>query len=375
MNRFLVITGTVLFVTQLASAKLIYSVDFEDAQIGHSVANNESVGQGRAETVAGGGYVPGGVQTVVANPNKDQYNLSEKALLCQTPANYHRSEFSSPRFPTVEKTYVYQWSYFMPTDFYTNCNIEYIFMADWKTWPCSDGDGWGNEICSGGGIYNDIQLNGQKFTWPFRWRAAPDCKEQNFTFELGKWYSFQEEIYWTNTQKGYQRLWMNGKIVREDTNFKTLLDRFNAGTCDIYWSLGFYGVWTGSKPLAGLYIDNLKIYDTSGVQGIIGEIKPGPAAVHEGKARRISLENSIVTASNHQGSGQTEIQITLPSARSVTVSLYSAQGVCAKVIATDTWMAAGKHSITIPSAGLASGLYFLSIISNQDKLIRQMMVY
>jgi hypothetical protein len=139
---------TIVCIAQLAQGKLIYSVDFESGQIGHALTNNEMCEGGRA--------VPGGVETIVANPLKDLNNSSNKALLCQTPPDYHRAEFSSPRLPTVEKIYVYQWSYFFPTDFYTNSSIWYIFMADWKTWPCSDGDGWGAEICGGGGIYNDI---------------------------------------------------------------------------------------------------------------------------------------------------------------------------------------------------------------------------
>jgi hypothetical protein len=373
-----VLSFIVLFVSQETHGGLLYSIDFENEQIGHSLADQERVagqtGQkddyGRAESVAGGGAVPGGVETIVENPQKDENNTSEKTLFCQTPSNYHRAEFSSPRFPTVEKTYVYQWSYFMPNDFYNDCSIFYIFMADWKTWPCSDGDGWGAEICGGGGIYNDVQLNGQKFTWPFRWRAEPDCKEQNFTFELGKWYSFQEEIKWTNTKNGYQRLWMNGKLVREDKNIKTLLDRFNAGGCDIYWSLGFYGVWNGNKALSGVYIDNLKIYDTSGVQGIIGRENGVRNA-----AKEFPLGNGSFRLVNQQGAGKADLRTTVKNACRVSVSLYTAQGAWVKRSVTNTLLTAGEYTIPISLVGLAAGLYILNISSARENLVRPLMVY
>jgi hypothetical protein len=114
-------------------------------------------------------------------------------------------------------------------------------------------------------------VNQSERTLGFRWRAEPDCYEHTVPLIQGEWFHFQQEIYWTNDNDGYFKLWMNGEMVREESGIKTLFDNFRTGDCNLYWSVGIYSSWSGSREEISLYIDNIEIWDTSGVEGIIGE--------------------------------------------------------------------------------------------------------
>jgi hypothetical protein len=99
----------------------------------------------------------------------------------------------------------------------------------------------------------------------FRWRAEPDCHDHTENVMLGGWVEFVMEIKWTNSSQGYAKLWMNGLLVKEIYDIKTLMDDFQNPACNVYWAVGIYTDWAGTKQYLDLYVDNIEIIDTSGV--------------------------------------------------------------------------------------------------------------
>ncbi|MFC1584094.1 heparin lyase I family protein [Fibrobacterota bacterium] len=255
----------------MTQAELIYHADFEDGsrqanvggisiEIWNSVIENQE------------------------NPDKSGRNTSDRVAFCGVGSPGNRAEISSQRVETWNKTYVYQWSYYIPEDYFTGRDISWNLISQWKTWPCEDNCGQGShqsEVCYSCGIFNEIDISESELT--FAWRAEPDCRRHNITgVPQGEWFDFQQEIHWTNGNDGYYKLWMNGELISEDEGIKTLLDNFDQGRCDIYWAVGVYGEWWGPGDWLGLWVDNLHIYDTSGVTGIIGE--PGPTVIDASRA-------------------------------------------------------------------------------------------
>ncbi|MFC1584096.1 heparin lyase I family protein [Fibrobacterota bacterium] len=254
-SMFLYVLAINLCLTQ---AELVYQVDFEDG------SRSANIGRVSLE-------IQGTSITNEENPDKSGRNTSDRCGYSQVPSSGRRAEFSSQRVETNEKTYVYKWSYFIPDNFFSG-SISWMLISQWKTWPCEDNCGGGShssEVCYSCGIFNEIGLSSSNFS--FAWRAEPDCRRFSTDVIQGEWVDFQQEIYWTNTSNGYYKLWKNGELVSEDENIVTLFDNFDEGRCDIYWAVGVYTSWSGNQ---GLYYDNLEIWDTSGVDGIIGEDRP-----------------------------------------------------------------------------------------------------
>lgn len=220
-------------------------------------------------TDPGSKELQGGQIDAVTNPFKDSTNNSDKVGRCRVNDGGRRAEYSSPRIATNEKKYVYRWMYYIPADFATAA-LEWRVLSQWKTWPCEVCSNYAAEICYGcGGIFDEVRGESGKFT--VRWRANPDCRTYERPIIMDRWVRFMMDIYWTNTVNGYTKLWIDGTLVSEHTNIKTLFDRFPANnSCNIYWAVGLYGPLTG-RAYADVYIDNISITDES------TKITEGPA--------------------------------------------------------------------------------------------------
>lgn len=207
----------------------------------------------------------GGTMSVVANPFPSESNGSSYVLRVEVPAGTSvRSEYHSQQLETDEKAYIYVWRQHYEENFLAGADVSWLVFAQWKTWPCGEYDGgYGDVICDGGGIFNDIELiNGESYE--VRFRADPDCNFVTIPIKVDTWDTFVLEMYWTNTKAGYYRLFRNGVLLEEQHGVKTLFDRFPAetGECDMYWGLGLYATWVdeGSRALIR-YIDDMAIYD------------------------------------------------------------------------------------------------------------------
>jgi hypothetical protein len=209
----------------------------------------------------------GGSMSVVSNPFTGDCNPSDGVLEVVAPSGSSvRAEYETQRLPTDEKTYIYTWKQFIPDDLLTGRSVSWLVLSQWKTYPCSVGGGFADYICFGGGIFNDVELNGQLLE--YRFRARPDCNHIIIPVSdtSGDWYTFVEEVYWTNTSNGYYRLYRDGELIGAKSGVKTLFDNINLdGSCDIYWSSGLYTTWSGQGDML-LYLDDIAVFDTdSGV--------------------------------------------------------------------------------------------------------------
>jgi hypothetical protein len=243
-------------------AKVVYRVDFENN------STTASIGTSKREESAQGST--GGSITAQPNPQKDARNQSSTVGRCRIPTGYRRAELSSQRLPTAGKTYLYRWSYYYPPDFFNNAEIDFSLVSQWKTYPCGYHDGYKAQICDECGIFNDLRGGaGTSRDFQFRWRARPDCRTHSLPVVTGEWVDFQMEVRWANDTSGYAVLWKNGVKVEEIRSVKTLFDNFNTN-CNIYWAVGMYARWEGTRQYLDLYIDDIEILDTAG----IGDVTP-----------------------------------------------------------------------------------------------------
>jgi hypothetical protein len=253
MQRYLssLVSVCILLTAISSSADVFYRVDFEDGN------TNAQIGSSDHELMGGGTLI------AVDNPDPDGTNSTAKVGRCRIPEGYTRAELSSQRLPTEGKTYRYRWSYYIPSDLYSNADIDWLVNSQWKTWPCQVCDAeYDPAICGGcGGIFDEARIVDGGQSWYFRWRAEPDCYEHHEDLITDRWVRFEMLVYWTKEFDGYVRLWRDGILIESLDNIRTLFTSHEAGTCDMYWSLGIYSSWSGSKEYLELYIDEIEISD------------------------------------------------------------------------------------------------------------------
>jgi hypothetical protein len=186
--------------------------------------------------------------------------------------------------PLNEKKYIYTWKQYFPRDFLEGVDVDWMSFSQWKTWPCGWYDSpstsdypsdspinyseiqYDQYICEGGGIFNQLSYIPLSQELSFDVRARPDCAYLKHQPIEGQWNTYILEIYWTNSDEGYFKLFLNGQILAEAENIKTLYD-FHPGlegysTCDMYWALGVYSSWTSSsRSDLKVYFDDISIYD------------------------------------------------------------------------------------------------------------------
>ncbi len=250
MYRSLILGTVLLFLsTATARGEVHYLVDFENGDTSPSVFTN------RQETMAGGEI------TAVANPAPDATNPSAWVGRCRVPQGYVRAELSSDRLPFEGETLVYRWSYYLPADFFTDADVSWLVVSQLKTWPCEACNAtYDPDICGGcAGIFDDLRI--EDGAWSFWWRAEPDCMEQTEPLAFGRWVRFELEIYWTKEQTGWTRLWIDGQLAREQHDMRTLFVSHVSPDCDLYFAVGLYADWSGTKDYLELYIDDIEIED------------------------------------------------------------------------------------------------------------------
>ncbi|MBU1238469.1 polysaccharide lyase, partial [Myxococcota bacterium] len=205
--------------------------------------------------------------TVIDNPVPSVRNPSAKVFKSHVPQQgYIRAEYEANAVVTEGKTHIYAWKEYLPSATFDNIDFYWLSLGQWKTYPCGEYSGWGEQICGGGGIFNDrdLQLAPDADELRLRFRAEPDCHEPTHTFEKDVWTSYALEVYWTNSENGYYRLFKNGELVFERSGIKTLLDDFQPGTCDMKWAMGIYSNWWstgGSEVEITYYLDDMAIFD------------------------------------------------------------------------------------------------------------------
>jgi len=205
---------------------------------------------------------------VTTNPDPDSVNSSSVVLRIEAPPGSIRGEYHtspSERLPTDESTHIYTWMRYYPDTFLDGVSRNWLLLSQWKTWPCEEygvGDyAYGDVICNTGGIFNEARFDAGD-TVSYEFRAYPDCGSIEAPLITGEWLSYVLEIYWTNTDAGYYRLYRNNVLLGEASGVKTLFDRFPTDdSCNIYWSNGLYSSWSSSGATSMFsYVDDMAVY-------------------------------------------------------------------------------------------------------------------
>lgn len=209
---------------------------------------------------------------VLANPAPSAVNPTSLVLKAETthPGNI-RAEYHAPRMETDEKTYIYAWKEYVPSNFFTDKNIYWVGIGQWKTWPCEDGSVneeyaiYSDLICPGAGIFNHRLVFEDPLEQEFMFRAEPDCESYHHDLGLGAWHAYVLEIYWTNTNQGFYNLYMDGVLVKARSQLKTLFDQFpEDGSCDMYWGMGIYASWADEGAgIIEYYLDDMAVFDVA----------------------------------------------------------------------------------------------------------------
>lgn len=214
---------------------------------------------------------------VVPNPSIGGINTSSYVLRTVTPPGVAtRAEYTINRHETNEKKYVYQWKRYHPVGLFTDVQVNIaagILINQWKTWPCEAFPGPEGDpiyepiaytICDGGGIFNDMDLLPDN-SFRYRSRALPNCNADYWELTEGQWQQWTLEIYWTTTEDGYYRIWLDDVLFGYSDNMKTLFDGFLESTCDVFLGTGLYGSWSQTGGLTTdslrVYIDDVTLYD------------------------------------------------------------------------------------------------------------------
>ncbi|MBI9039533.1 MAG: T9SS type A sorting domain-containing protein [Bacteroidales bacterium] len=243
---------------------------------------------------------------VVPNPFPDDVNSSDYVLKQAIPEGVaRRAEYSVSREETNEKRYIYTWKRFHPTGMLIDVDYTWLSLNQWKTWPCEaypvstpGYEKYGDLICPGGGIFNEMQYEDSDII-SYKSRALPNCNSDYFNLPEGYWHQFVLEIYWTNTENGYYRLWKNDSLVGYSDNIKTLFDHFIEGTCDIYWATGLYSGWykTGNEKTDSIisYIDDVTLYDVDSgytINSVCPDCEVAPSVPTDSSIYKINVNYS-----------------------------------------------------------------------------------
>jgi hypothetical protein len=273
--------------------------NFEDQNI------DPEIGSSAFETGTSGGY------QIVANPHPDTYNSSNYVLKVYTePGIGGRAEYRVQRMETNEKKYIYTWKRFFPKDMWTDVEHWFCSQNQWKTWPCESGGSgdyaiYDSLICKGAGIFNDMSLYVDN-TGDYRSRAFPNCNYDFVFMQEGIWHEFTLEIYWTNTDNGYYRIWRNDTLFGYSNNMKTLFDEFPEDDCNIYWTTGLYTGWakTGGETTDSLiaYLDDIAVYDIDSgytITDVCPECEVAPAIPKDSSVYKINMHYSAGAADGY----------------------------------------------------------------------------
>lgn len=246
----------------------------------------------------------GGSMSVVSNPLVDAVNGTATVLrVSTTEASSSRAEYSRSRDVVDEKKFIYSWYVYHPATMFDGINLSWLVVNQWKTYPCEDGGELDDKICYGGGIYNDIEYE-QDYKINYRSRAENDCNSSWGELPTGRWVRFVKEIYWTNTENGYFRIWVDDELFGYSDHVKTLFDNFPVdGHCNVYWSVGLYSDFTdvGSANLTG-YIDELALYEISEtltIADVCPDCESAPAVRNDTNIYKIDIGNAHPDSMNY----------------------------------------------------------------------------
>jgi hypothetical protein len=245
----------------------------------------------------------------VPNPQPDNINSSNYVIKASlTPGAGKRAEYTVGRHETIDKKYIYSWKVFHPENMFVDVDLDGLLINQWKTWPCEDVpivtagyEKFDTLICWGGGIFNDMHYSVPEVI-TYKSRAEPDCNTDFYNMPSGVWNKFTLEIYWTNSENGYYRIWRNDTLFGYSDHMKTLMDEFEEETCNMFWTAGLYGIWskTGDETTDSIsaYLDDIALYDIDSgftISSVCPDCEVAPATPTDSNVYKINLQGSYAS--------------------------------------------------------------------------------
>jgi hypothetical protein len=265
-----------------------------------------------------------GTMYVVENPNPDLRNSSGYVLKQVTgPGVASRAEYCTQRITTNENHVFYTYDRYHPESMFDYTDASGTAINQFKSWPC---EAWpfagthpqleylGDSICENGGIFNDMVFRVEENMIEYRSRAWPGCNRDYYSLPYGEWVNITLEIYWTTTENGYYRVWLNDKLWGYSDHIKTLFGGFEdvEEICDIMWSAGTYGTWhmEGDSLTDSLicYIDNMAVYEADNgvtIADVCPECETAPAVQTDSNVYKININHSIGQINGYNNSIKT----------------------------------------------------------------------
>jgi len=219
---------------------------------------------------------------VVENPVKSGSNTSDYVGVAHTfpslpppdATDCDKSEYvlTSADGMVTDQHHIMKWKLLFTDD--TILNIEEI-VWNWMSFnqihtgaskysPPGTSGNPDDTIAYGGGIFNDLvkSASDDSSEYNFRVRAIPDEALVPFQINIGQWMSFTYEVFWTQSNTGYWRLWKDGELLAAADNVKTLPDSYDPAEDDfLHFKTGLYNKWNDPEiDNLSLYFDDLELY-------------------------------------------------------------------------------------------------------------------
>ncbi len=242
---------------------------------------------------------------VVENPVKSGLNTSDYVGVSHTfpslplpdTTDCDKSEYvlTSADGLATDQHHIMRWKLLFTDD--SILNIENI-VWDWMSFnqihtgaskypPPGEVGEPDDTIAYGGGIFNDLVKahSVDPSVYNFRFRAIPDEQLVPLQISIGTWMSFTYEIFWTQSSRGYWRVWIDGELIASADNVKTLPDSYSTEEDDfLHFKTGLYNKWNDPDiDRLSLYFDDIELYigDDIRVKNVCSEctIVPGNSAI------------------------------------------------------------------------------------------------
>lgn len=289
--RLLFIIALLSFTSaSLSAQRLIKSIDFENGStFSHTDLNVSSN--------CGGCSTQEEAFSIVPDPAGGENMVSKLSLKsCGTcPDGYSMSDnrvegfvlpYHERREVELGKTYLYQFSYYFPENFYDwqrDNGKDFVIVSQWNCW-CSGSNCFGlsecpksnpDRYCGNSGAGNHLTFNSGDYSYSMKFHVdegdGGDCvtlsAPSSASSTKGSWDHHIMEIKWSGEKTGYIRWWINNELVAESSNFRTWWH----GVAMPSWKLGAYmggmkdGAWSGGDDKIEMYVDNLRLFE--GVTG------------------------------------------------------------------------------------------------------------
>jgi hypothetical protein len=187
---------------------------------------------------------------VVSNPLVDSVNSSNYVL--EVTLLYKDGDGSSTRYGTdeldcAEKVLAYTWKSYYTSGLYDGCSFDPGYLMNFKRSP---------DVAA---VFQLLDTSDPTISY---WNVLADGDTLSYTENLtfGAWVEYVLEVFYTQTDTGYYRLYKNNELIFELYDVQTMTDDDALTGADFL--VGSYSVWenTNEEDIV-YYFDDMYAYD------------------------------------------------------------------------------------------------------------------